>query len=85
VLRAGRDSTKNADNTEKKKTDSMQKAEVLVVPLRITLPPTTAPHLSYPHTLTHSLATAPLVSAGPDAGVDLRLYWRAIMALLRRC
>jgi hypothetical protein len=74
VLREGRDKTKKAGNLGQKKADNMQKAEVLIVPLRITLPPTTAPHPSHPHTLTHSLATAPLVSAGPDAGINVRLY-----------
>ena len=74
VLRGGRNDMKKADNMGKNKTDSMQKAEVLIIPLRVTLPPTTSPHPSYPHTLTHSLATAPLDSAGPDAGINLRLY-----------
>ena len=74
VLRDGRDGMKKADNMGGKKANSMQKAEVLIVPLRVTLPPTTSPHPSYPHTLTHSLATAPLDSAGPDAGINLRPY-----------
>ena len=69
MLREGRDKTKKAGNIGQKKADNMQKAEVLIVPLRITLQPTTSPHPSFPHTLTHSLATAPLDSAGPDAGI----------------